>query len=552
MIIKKLSAVLISFVMIVITAMPAAALAETGETVVIYHTNDVHGYYEASETTIGHDVIAGIVADEKAAQNNNAYLVSAGDMIQGNFFVNNNRGEAAMEIMDAAGYSLMTLGNHEFDYGVDRILELRSMEENIDFMTQAGFKGVQWGAPHIMQIGDVAVGFFGITTPETVQSSSGGRDVDFGTFDSIVEYAKDKVEILRDGGAEIVICVTHMGIYDEGYGDIYKLRDATEGIDLFIDGHSHTPLADITEAADKAPIVSAGQYAQYLGKVTFTKTADDWDIKTESLTPETANAIVLTDTGKAKAAEVKKIIDKWTANATELGKEVVANNDTAMTAVRSDLRTQETIIGDFVADAMKEVSGADIALMNGGSIRADIKTGDITVGDINSVLPFVNFIQMAQMDGKTLRATLEHSLSNYPNETGGFLQVSGITVTYNPNLPAGSRIVSLIADGKEVTDNMTFKVATNDWISGGGDGYDMLPAVFAKTEPLSHPEITSLTDAVTHYIAQNPTVPSGTDRIIQSEAVTAIPPTGNLPASVFAITAFIAVSGMIVIAKKKK
>jgi 5'-nucleotidase len=544
---KKLTAVIISFMMIIITAIPAAA--EVGDIVVIYHTNDVHGYFEGSDTTIGHDIIAGIVASE--ADPDDTYLVSAGDMVQGNYFVNNNKGEAAMEIMAAAGYDLMTLGNHEFDYGVDRLLELRTMEDDFDFMTQAGFGGVHWAAPHIMEMGDTAVGFFGITTPETVQSSAGGREVDFGTFESILEYANDSAATLREEGADIVICVTHMGIYDEGYGDIYQLRDGTEGIDLFIDGHSHTPLADITEAAQKAPIVSAGQYAQYLGKVTFTETADGWNIKTESLTPETANAIALTETGKAKAAEVKAVIDKWTAHASELGKTVVANNPAAMTAVRADLRTSETLIGDFTADAIAASSGADIALMNGGSIRADIPAGDITVADINSTLPFVNFIVMAEMDGKTLRAALEHSLSFYPNETGGFLQVSGVTVTYNPSAPAGNRIVSLIADGKEVTDDAVYKVATNDWIAGGGDGYDMLPAVFAKTEPLAHPEITSLTDAVTWYIETYPGIETKTGRILQTNS-TPVPPTGNLPATVFAVTAFVAVSGMILLRKKKK
>jgi 2',3'-cyclic-nucleotide 2'-phosphodiesterase (5'-nucleotidase family) len=544
---RKLTAVIISVMMIVITAIPAAAA--DGDTVVIYHTNDVHGYYEASDASIGHDIIAGIVASEKDADD--TYLVSAGDMIQGSYFVNNNKGEAAMDIMDAAGYDLMTLGNHEFDYGIDRIVELRGMEDKFDFMTQAGFKGIRWSEPHLLDAGDTKVGFFGITTPETVQSSSGGRDVDFGTFESILQYANDSAAELRANGAEIVICVSHMGIYDEGYGDIYKLRDGTEGIDLFIDGHSHTPLVNIAEKEGGPLIVSAGEYANYLGKVTFTKDGDKWTVKPESLTPETANAVVLTEGGKAKAAEVKKIIDKWSDHAAELGKTVVAENKTAMPAVRADLRTSETMIGDFVADAVRDVSGADIALASGGGIRADIAAGEITVSDINSTLPFVNYIVMTNMDGKTLRAVIEHSLSYYPNETGGFLQVSGLTVTYDPSAPAGSRIISLVADNKEVEDDTVYKVATTDWISGGGDGYDMLPAVFAKTEPLKHPEITSLTDAVTYYISTNPTIPSGTGRIIQSSSATAIPDTGNVPATAFAIVAFLAVSGMVVFRKKK-
>jgi 2',3'-cyclic-nucleotide 2'-phosphodiesterase (5'-nucleotidase family) len=543
---RRTAAVIISFMMLIMTAIPSFAAG--ADTVVILHTNDVHGYYEASDTTIGHDTIAGIYASEK--EKGDAYLVSAGDMVQGSYFVNNNRGEAAMEIMEAAGYDLMTLGNHEFDYGIDRLLELRTMVNNPDFMSQAGFKGINWSQPHLMTAEKYKIGFFGITTPETVQSSSGGRDIDFGTFDSIVQYANDSAKSLREDGADIVISVSHMGIYDQGYGDIYQLRDKVSGVDLFIDGHSHTPLADISEGTDKPLIVSAGQYAQYLGKVTFTKNGDDWTVKAESLTPETANAYELTAKGKTAKADVKKIIDKWTANALEKGKAVVAHNETAMQVVRNDLRTKETVIGNFVADALRASSGADIALTNGGSIRADIPAGDITVADINSTLPFVNFIVMSELDGKTLRETLEHSLSFYPEETGGFLQVSGVKVIYDPSAPAGSRIISLIADNKEVEDDAIYKVATNDWISGGGDGYTMLEKPFAKTEPLLHPEITSLTDAVTWYIGTSPEIPKTGERIIQSSG-TAIPATGNTPASVFAAIIILSATGLAAVRKKR-
>jgi 5'-nucleotidase len=543
---RKTAAVVISFLMIIMTAIPS--FAADGDTVVILHTNDVHGYYEASDTTIGHDTIAGIYASEK--ENGNAVLVSAGDMVQGNYFVNNNRGEAAMEIMSAAGYDLMTLGNHEFDYGIDRLLELRNMVDNPIFMTQAGFKGINWAAPQIIEAGEYKIGFFGITTPETVQSSSGGRDIDFGTFESIMQYANDSAKSLREDGADIVISLSHMGIYDQGYGDIYKLRDGTQGIDLFIDGHSHTPLADITEESDKPLIVSAGQYAQFLGKVTFTKSSDGWTVKAESLTPETANAYALTEKGETAKADVKKIIDKWTENAVEKGKAVVADNETAMTAVRHDLRTGETVIGNFIADAIKSSTGADVALMNGGSIRADIPAGDITVADINSTLPFVNFIVMAELDGKTLRETLEHSLSFYPDETGGFLQVSGIKLTYNPNAAAGARITSIEVNGKPLEESAIYKVATNDWISGGGDGYTMLEKPFAKTLPVAHPEITSLTDAVTWYIETSPEIPKAGERIIQTTA-TEIPATGNVPASVFAAIVIISATGLAVTRKRK-
>jgi 5'-nucleotidase len=555
---KKITAVIVAGAMMCFTAaVPAFADEAEQDSVIIYHTNDVHGYYQGTDEIVGHDVIAGIYETSKETEDS-TFLVSAGDMIQGTYFVNNNKGEAAMEIMSAAGYQVMAPGNHEFDYGTDRILELRNLYPNPEFMTQASFSGIHWAAPQIFETGGHTVGFFGITTPETVRSSYGGKDVDFGTFEDVISYADDTAKALREDGADLVVCVAHMGIIDEGFGDSYQLRDKTEGIDLFIDGHSHTPLADIEAAeADKPLIVSAGEYATFLGKVTLTQNDDgSWTAHAESLTPAEANAVPLSEGGKAKAAEVKAIIDKWAAHEKEMGETVVAHNENAMAAVREELRSQETVLGDFIADAIRNVSGADIAVMNGGSIRADLPAGDVTVADINNVLPYVNFILMAEIDGKTVREVLETSVSRYPELSGGFLQVSGVSFTYNPEAEAGSRVVSVTVGDKPLDDNASYTFATNDWISGGGDGYTMLEAVFANTLPLAHPEITSLTDAVTWYIGTDPAIPAIpaiSGRISQVSAdttVTTVPATGNTSIAVIAVVAILAIAGFALTRKK--
>jgi 5'-nucleotidase len=549
---KKITAVLVTAMMLLMSFGITIYADDESKDIIIYHLNDVHGYFQGSDSTIGHDVIAGIVETTKE-QDDATFLVSAGDMIQGTYFANNNRGEAAMEIMDATGYDVMTLGNHEFDYGIDRLLELRSVADKPEFMTQAGFGGIHWAAPQVFKTADYTVGFFGITTPDTVQSSNGGRDVDFGTFENIITYANDTAKELKDDGADVVICVTHMGIYDEGFGDIYKLRDGTDGIDLFIDGHSHTPLADITEEEGKPLIVSTGQYAENLGKVTFTPDGNGgFTIDAYCITPAMVSEIPISESGKTKEAEVKAVIDKWAAHADELGKTVLAQNDNVMTAVRADLRTRETILGDFVSDAIKAVTGADVAVMNGGSIRADIPAGDITVADIENVLPFVNFILMAEVDGKTFREMLEHSVAEYPNETGGFLQISGASFTFDPTKSAGSRITNIIVGGKPLADDDVIKVAANDWISGGGDGYTMLETVFAKTLPTPHPEITSLTDAVIWYIGTDPALPASNNRIFMEASELSIPETGNTPLYVIGGVIIIAGVGMVLTRKKKK
>jgi 2',3'-cyclic-nucleotide 2'-phosphodiesterase (5'-nucleotidase family) len=550
---KKIAAFFIAAAMCCISV---PVFAEDNADIIIYHTNDVHGYFQGVDGNIGHDTIAGIFETTKE-ENPATFLVSAGDMIQGAYFVNNNRGEAAMEIMNAAGYDAMTLGNHEFDYGTDRLLELRSMYDTPAFMTQVGFGGIHWAAPTVFEVNGYTIGFFGITTPDTKNASNGGRDLDFGDFSSLVTYANDTAASLKEDGADLVICVAHMGIYDEGFGTIFDLRDTTNGIDLFIDGHSHTPSEEIENEEGKPLIVSAGQYAAELGKVTFTPDGNGgFTAVAESITPEKAYAIELSEGGAAKAAEVKLIIDKWAAVADEKGREILTYNENEMTADRASLRTSETQIGDFIADAIKAASGADVALMNGGSIRENLPAGNVTVETINSILPFVNFILMAEVDGKTLRETLEHSVSDYPAETGGFLQVSGVSFIFSPDAEPGNRITEITVNGKPLDETKVYKVAANDWISGGGDEYSMLPAAFAETLPLAHPEITSLTDAVAWYIGTTPEIPSGTGRIMMftpesAEEETTVPETGNVPLYAITITAITALAGMAVSKKKK-
>ncbi|MDR0987763.1 MAG: 5'-nucleotidase C-terminal domain-containing protein [Ruminococcus sp.] len=550
---KKIAAVIVA---LAICLVPMPVFADYSDEIVIIHTNDVHGYFQGTDQNIGHDLIAGIVETVREV-NPATFLVSAGDMIQGAYFVNNNRGEAAMEIMDAAGYSVMTLGNHEFDYGTDRLLELRTMFDAPQFMTQVGFSGIHWAAPITFEANGYTIAFFGITTPETLYSSNGGRGLDFGTKDTITAYANDTAKSLKDDGADLVICISHLGVYDEGFGTIYELRDNTSGIDLFIDGHSHTPLEEITQEEGKPLIVSSGEYAQSFGAILFTPDGNGGFIAdAEEITPEEASKFQLSEGGKAKAAEVKAIIDKWAAVADEKGKEILTVNENEMKAERSVLRTSEAQIGDFIADAIKAVSGADVALMNGGSIRADLPTGDITIENVNSILPFLNFILMAEVDGKTLRETLEHSVSSYPEETGGFLQVSGVSFSFNPDAEPGSRISEITIGDTPLDDGTVYKVATNDWISGGGDKYTMLPTAFDETLPLAHPEITSLTDALIWYIGTNPEIPTGEGRITMftpeaDEMVTAVPSTGNVPLYIVTIAFFAGLTGMAVFKKKR-
>jgi 5'-nucleotidase len=468
-----------------------AALASASEPVAaIYHVNDVHGYlYQDSDTgSIGQDYIAAL-RDQTLETLPATFLFSAGDMVQGNFFVNENKGEAAVAIMNAVGYDGLTLGNHEFDYGVDRIRELSDMA-NFPMLIQTQFLGNEDVFKDYVLIdrGGITLGVFGITTPETPRSSGGTQGLNFGTMDELLAYAQEMSDALRSEGADIVVCLSHLGVEDVGYGTSVDVRDQVEGLDLIIDGHSHTIYADITQADGKALIVSAGEYAQNLGCVEFYRTEDGYQpVETVyDITSDVWSAVT-------PKASVTTVIDEWKVIAQEAGSKVIGSSPIAVNdSDRSLVRTQETMIGNLIADAIKEVAQADVAVMNGGSIRANLEKGDITVEEVNSILPYSNYILKSAVTGSVIEEMLEVGVSRYPEESGGFLQVSGVSFTFDPAKEPMSRVSDVMVGGSPIDEAAGYTLATNDFLAGGGDGFDVLKEAFLQGTPIPNGDLTNV------------------------------------------------------------
>ena len=462
-----------------------------GKTVIL-HTNDVHGAVE------GYAYIAQLKADYEA-KGAEVILVDAGDYSQGEVYVSDTKGLDAVEMMNVTGYDVVTLGNHEFDYGYAQL------KEN---MTKADFKILcanvygEDGTPifdanytYTTKSG-VKIGFFGMETPEA-QTKANPALIKGLKFDTDLKAVAEKqLEALKDD--DVVIALSHLGVDDSSKPyTSYDLYNAAKGIDFIIDGHSHSVMI---KGKNGEPIQSTGTKFANIGVIVI----DDASKKIES------NSLyeIKEDTAKdaAVAAAAQKIIDRIDK---EYGA-VFAKSKVELNGAKAPNgnRDGETNNGDLITDAMlwKVMQNKEgltvnedhvVAITNGGGIRAAIKVGDVTKKDIKTVLPFGNTIEVIYVTGNELLEALEASTFCVPESIGGFPQVSGISYTistgavYDANAetyPASTyygpksinRVTINSINGKEFKANDTYAVVTNNFCAEGGDTYYAFAAATSK------------------------------------------------------------------------
>lgn len=470
----------------------ADAKAEMAGKTVILHTNDVHGAVE------GYAYIAQLKADYEA-KGAEVILVDAGDYSQGTTYVSSTKGADAVTMMNAAGYDVVTLGNHEFDYGYAQLKENMSKAKFkvvcADVFNEDGTPIFDANYTYTTKSG-VKVGFFGMETPETQTKANPAliKGLTFATGDAFTKAATDQVAALKD--ADVVICLAHLGVDAESAP--YRSTDlyaAVKGIDFIVDGHSHTVM---TKGEKGEPIQSTGTAFANIGVIVI----DDASKKIES------NSLfeIKEDTAKdaTVAAAAKTIVDRVDK---EYGV-VFAKSEVTLNGAKAPNgnRDSETNNGDLITDAMlwkvmqnKEGLTVDadhvVAITNGGGIRAAIKPGDVTKKDINTVLPFGNTVAVIYVTGAELLEALEASTYSLP--VGGFPQVAGINFTlstavaYDANAetyPASTyygpksinRVVINSINGKEFKADDTYAVVTNNFVAGGGDTYYAFAAASAQ------------------------------------------------------------------------
>lgn len=528
------------------TALPEStspADSIVSDDIVVLFDNDVH---------CAVDGYANLAALKKDMMEKTKYVsvVSNGDFIQGGTIGAISQGQNIIDIMNEVGYDVVTLGNHEFDY---QIPQLEVLTDNLKSdVVSCNFKSMKTGKAVyksyvIKQYGKTKIAYVGITTPESITKSTPAYFQD-GKGNFIYGFCSDKtgkalynrvqkaVNDARKAGADYVVALAHLGT--DGITDRWTSTSViknTTGIDVMLDGHSHSTFAKTTvnnKNKEKVVVSSTGTKFENIGELVIKKNGQisaslvstkDYT-KTDSEVSE-----YIAEIKKNYEAELSVVVGKTTVDLTTL------NSATGKRAVRN----AETNLGDFSTDAIRTVLGADAAIMNGGGIRADIKKGDITYNSLLSVFPWGNMGCVLLVKGQQIKDALELGAKNYPEESGGFLQVSGITYEINTSIPSSVKldanamfqsvdgtyrvenvkILNGITGEYEALDvNKEYKLAgINYTLRNGGDGYTMF-----KDAKVIKDDVMVDYDILTTYLEINLkgtvgaeyTNPSGSGRIV--------------------------------------
>ncbi|WP_434756668.1 5'-nucleotidase C-terminal domain-containing protein [Paenibacillus amylolyticus] len=441
----------------------------TGKHITILHTNDMHARAVEQSPAMGFAKVAGIV-DKYRSENPNTLLLDAGDAVHGTTFATLVRGESIAQVMNEIGYQAMVPGNHEFNYGSERLVELSKMMKFP--MLSANVKkkdGTRLFEPYLIkEIDGVKIGIITLTTPETMYKTNPKNVEGLQITDPSAE-AKVLVNEIRSK-VDVVVVLGHLGQDVSSTDTSFKVVKDVPGIDVFIDGHSHTVLKDGLVSDHGTLIASAGEYTNYVGLI------DLW-VDGGKVSKKTATLIDETKAKDIKPNEkVATLVSSIQKKQEPILKEEVANTAVLLDGKREQVRAGETNLGDLLADAIRDVSKADIALTNGGGIRSSIEKGIVTKGDVITVLPFGNQVVTLEVKGSDVLTALENGVGSYPEPSGGFPQVSGITFKIDATAPKGSRVHSVMVGDKALDPAATYTLATNDFTAVGGDEYTM----FAK------------------------------------------------------------------------
>ncbi|WP_411345513.1 5'-nucleotidase C-terminal domain-containing protein [Paenibacillus sp. WLX1005] len=440
--------------------------AGTGTHITLLHTNDVHAHAVEESPSMGLAKIAGL-ADLYRAANPNTLLLDDGDAVHGTSFATLVRGESVIQVMNKMGYAVMEPGNHEFDYGYERLLELTKMA-NFPVISSNIIQKDTGKAPFepyiIREVDGVKIGIFGLETPETAYKTN-PNNVKNVEFTDPTEAARNMVSELQ-GKVDVIVALGHIGMDQSTEQTSIDIVKAVPGIDVFIDGHSHTLLQN-GQTENGTLIASTGEYGEHLGVI------DLWVDKGNVTKKEAYTIDEKQAEGVQPNAEVASLIDSIKASQEPILNEVVAQSSVLLDGAREKVRAGETNLGDLITDAMRSISGADAAITNGGGIRASIDAGPVTKGEIVTVLPFGNLVISIEVTGADIKAALENGATDYPTAKGAFSHVSGITYKIDTSKPAGSRVHTITVGGKPLDLTKTYNVATNDFMVAGGDEYTM-------------------------------------------------------------------------------
>ncbi|MFZ4197895.1 choice-of-anchor I family protein [Paenibacillus sp. NPDC058898] len=487
----------------------------------VMHTNDTHAHLSEVARRAA-------LVKQVRSEGGNSLLLDAGDVFSGDLYFTKWFGLADLAFMNYMGYDAMTFGNHEFDQGTKTLADFVSKAQfplvsaNVDLSQDANIShlirkpavidtdqpkttansGVY---PYVTLLVDgQKVGVFGLTTEDTAETSSPGKNV---VFNEAVTSARATVEAMEQEGLNIIIGLSHLG-----YAKDQALAEAVEGIDLIVGGHTHTTLNApevVTDNEHGTPtvIVQANEWGKYLGRVDLQFDKEGKVLVGEG---ELGGQLIPVDSNVAEDKQAKDMLAPYNAELEELMKQVVGIADVLLDGKRENVRSKETNLGNLIADGMlvkaKELKNADVALTNGGGIRAAIDEGEITMGELRTVMPFGNTLFVMDVTGQQLKVGLENGISGakLADLPGKFPQIAGMKFKWDPSAPAGNKVydVQIMKGGsyKPLVLTETYRMATNSFVAKGGDGYKSFAEAIAEgkyNEDLGYPDYEIFMEYVT-------------------------------------------------------
>ena len=473
----------------------------------ILHINDFHSRFDPitgtdsncdAETDAAGECFGGIarlktiIDDTRGqyqAEDANVLLLSAGDNFQGSLYYTTYKSKVVSDFFNQMGFDVVATGNHEFDDGPEEFLKFIEAAEfpiiggNFDVTRDENLRGKIKGSI-VVEVGGEKIGIIGATTEDTPEIASPGPNIE---FTDVIQYVRGASEALDAAGVDKIILLSHIG-----YSVDLDVAAALPLVDVIVGGHSHTLLSNTAEGAAgpyptmvtnpdgvEVPVVQANQYGKYLGDIAIT-----WD--DNGVVTSAEGEPYLIDASVTGNEDFQSQLAELSAPIEEAMNVVIGTTTEAIEGSREVCRVEECSMGNLLADAILDRvadQGVTIAFQNGGGIRASIDAGDITVGEVITVLPFSNTLATVQISGADVIEALENGVSDVENGAGRFAQVAGLKYTYTLSKPAGERVSDVLVKGEgdewvPIDEEATYTIVTNNYVRGGGDGY----ATFAEGE----------------------------------------------------------------------
>lgn len=501
-----------------------AVPAQAEFSLTILHFNDFHSRFEPitgfnsdcnAEDDAAGECFGGIARLKTAIEQQrgelagqNVVLLSAGDEFQGSLYYSQYKSEIVSDFLNDLDIDVAATGNHEFDDGPEEFAKYIDSAEhtiiggNFDVSAEPLLAGKISGVA-VLNVNGERIGVIGALAEDTVETSSPGDNV---AFQSAADYVRGAANALEEAGVNKIILLSHVGLASDE-----ELAAAVSGVDLIVGGHSHTLLSNTDEDAAgpyptmvanpdgvDVPIVQAGAYAKYLGKLEVT-----WDDDGNVISAE-GNPIIIDASVTPDPDFVARLADR-AGPLEELKSQVLGTATEAIEGSREVCRAMECAMGTLVADALLDRvndQGVSIAIQNGGGLRATIDQGEITMGEVLTVLPFSNTLATFELSGADIVASLENGVSDIEGGAGRFPQVAGLKYSFDQSQPAGERISDVLVmqdgDWSPIDPEATYGVVTNDYMRRGGDGY----ALFASNATNVYDFGPPLEQVVADYIAK--------------------------------------------------